>query len=133
MNFIDASVVGKSAGGVDLALKGFESLPPLGVRINPATVEVGAKVTLGVRPEHARVVGDGATGGAIPLKVAQVEQLGGHGFVHCTLPDSTDSMVVQFEGQNVIHAGSEVFVAIPPESCHVFSCAPGAPVIAKAA
>jgi multiple sugar transport system ATP-binding protein len=133
MNFINATVVSRSDHGADLALTGFEGQPPLRVPLNPDAVQQGSKVSLGIRPEHASVI-DGPPGaGAIRLKVAQVEQLGGHGFVHCTVPDSPNAMVVQFEGQNVIHAGSEVTVAIPPQMCHVFSTAEGSPVIAPRA
>jgi ABC-type sugar transport system ATPase subunit len=68
------------------------------------------------------VNGDGAgIDNTLRLKVLQVEQLGGHGFVHCELPDASHAMVVQFEGQNVIHAGSIVSIAIPPQACHVFA------------
>jgi hypothetical protein len=42
-------------------------------------------------------------------------------------------MVVQFEGQNAIHAGSDVVVRIPPAACHVFSTAEGSPVLSSRA
>ena len=129
MNFLNATVVGHADRGVDLALSGFEDQPPLRVMLAPDAVKPGAKVTVGIRPEHASVLAGAASAGAIHLKVAQVEQLGGHGFVHCKLPDSAISMVVQFEGQNVIHAGSEVLVDIPAGACHVFSTEAGAPVL----
>ena len=87
---------------------------------SPASVSDGEQIVLGIRPEHARVLGDGETTPSIRLKVAQVEQLGGHGFIHCKLPETPATMVVQFEGQNRIHAGEEVRVAIPPASTHLF-------------
>jgi len=133
MNFIDATVAGQSGNALDLALSGFENQPPLRLAVDSAaSIAQGAKVTVGVRPEHAYVVEGSSSDYTIPLKVAQVEQLGGHGFVHCNLPGSENAMVVQFDGQNVIHAGSEVNVAIPAAACHVFSTAEGAPVLVSA-
>ncbi|MEP6702386.1 MAG: ABC transporter ATP-binding protein [Betaproteobacteria bacterium] len=129
MNFIEATVVARDERGVNLALDGFSGEPPVRVALDASAVKQGDKVSLGIRPEHAKVVTGPSAGDAIRVKVAQVEQLGGHGFVHCTLPDSANALVVQFEGQNVVHAGSEVLVAIPPGACHVFSAAEGTPVI----
>jgi len=115
MIFIEATVVGRDAQGIALSLKGFQQQPPLRVAAGPNAVAEGDPATVGIRPKHARVVdGDGPGGDyTIGLKVLQVGQLGGHGFVHCELPDASNGMVVQFEGQNVIHAGSEVTIAIP--------------------
>ena len=129
MNFIDATVVGKEARGVQLALAGFEQAAPLTIAIDPAAVEPGAKVTLGVRPEHVEVVGTSGSPGTIDVEIVQVEQLGGHGFIHCTLPQSKRTMVVQFQGQTVSRAGSMVTLRIPTGACHVFSTAAGEPAL----
>jgi ABC-type sugar transport system ATPase subunit len=135
MNFIDATVVGRDAQGVAVSLKGFHGQPPIRVAADPNAVGEGDAVALGIRPEHARVV-DGAGNGAdntVRLKVLQVEQLGGHGFVHCEVPEASHAMVVQFEGQHVIHAGSEVNVAIPSQACHLFAAGEEGRVIPRAA
>ena len=120
MNFIDATVTGRQDRGIDVALKGFDGDGRMSDVASPASVSDGEQIVLGIRPEHARVLGDGETTPSIRLKVAQVEQLGGHGFIHCKLPETPATMVVQFEGQNRIHAGEEVRVAIPPASTHLF-------------
>jgi multiple sugar transport system ATP-binding protein len=133
MNFLNATVVSRNDKAVDLALTGFEGQPPLRVALDPDAVKQGDKVTLVIRPEHARVLDGPGAPDSIRLKVSQVEQLGGHGFVHCKLPETTNAMVVQFEGQNVIHAGSDVVVRIPPAACHVFSTAEGSPVLSSRA
>jgi hypothetical protein len=81
-----------------VALAGFDGQPPLAVAIGGAA-SAGEKGfdrhPAGARKRHRRP----ATSNAIRLKVAQVEQLGGHGFVHCTLPGNEHAMVVQFEGR----------------------------------
>jgi ABC-type sugar transport system ATPase subunit len=81
MNFVDATVTAGDIHGVRLALTGFEHVAPIAVAIDPASVEPGAKVTLGVRPEHVEVIDGAGVAGDINLEIAQVEQLGGHGFM----------------------------------------------------
>jgi multiple sugar transport system ATP-binding protein len=129
MNFVDATVTAKNDCGVQLALAGFEQEALIAVAVDPAAVEAGAKVTLGVRPEHVEVVDLSGAAGAIDVQIAQVEQLGGHGFIHCTLPVSKRTMVVQFQGQTLSRAGSTVSLRIPPGACHVFSTATGEPAV----
>jgi ABC-type sugar transport system ATPase subunit len=132
MNFIEATVVGNDRQGAALALAGFDRAP-VNVDVDPDALRVGARVTLGIRPEHASAQMAGGSGGGITLRVLQVEQLGGHGFVHCALPGEGGTMVVQFEGQNAMQPGSEVRIAIPAAACHVFSSEEGAPVIPRRA
>ena len=129
MNFIDATVTDRKERGIDVALKGFDGDSRMSIAASPASVRDGEQIVLGIRPEHARVLGDGEIAPSIRLKVAQVEQLGGHGFIHCKLPESPATMVVQFEGQNRIHAGEEVRVSIPPASTHLFHASDAGPVI----
>ena len=133
MNFVDATVRAKNDRGIQLALAGFEQEASIAVAIDPVSVEPGAKVTLGVRPEHVEVVDSSGAAGAIDVQIAQVEQLGGHGFIHCTLPQSKRTMVVQFQGQTVSSAGSTVSLRIPPGACHVFSTATGEPALPTSA
>jgi multiple sugar transport system ATP-binding protein len=129
MNFVDATVTGRDDGGVQLELAGFGPHATIAVAIDPASAEPGAKVTLGVRPEHVEVLESSGSAGAIDLQIAQVEQLGGHGFIHCTLPADKRTMVVQFDGQTMHRAGSTVSLRIPPGACHVFGTATGEPAL----
>jgi multiple sugar transport system ATP-binding protein len=130
MNFIDATVVGNEPDGIALALHGFDGQPPVRLALAGRDIPYGTKVVLGVRPEHAHVVDAGASGAnVLRVDVAQVEQLGGHGFVHCHLPDSTNALVVQFEGQNTVQAGAGVSIGIPPGKCHLFDTTPEERVI----
>jgi len=129
MNFVDATVTGKDERGITLALAGFEPPAAIAVPIDPAVIEVGTSVTLGVRPEHIELAdGDGASD-TIAVQIAQVEQLGGHGFLHCALPDSKRAMVVQFQGQTATRAGTSVSLRIPAAACHVFGKADGEPAL----
>jgi len=133
MNFLDATVVGRNERGVDVALTGFDGHSPLSLAVNPVAVETGSRVTLGIRPEHAGIAASSGSPSAIGLRIAQVEQLGGHGFLHCALPATDRALVVQFQGQIAGRAGSDIAVDIPPQACHLFSTAPGAPVLPRIA
>jgi ABC-type sugar transport system ATPase subunit len=82
-----------------------------------------------LRKSYVEVV-DAGTEDAIRLHVSQVEQLGGHGFIHCTLAGK-GTMVVQFEGQSPTRAGDTVSVRIPPGACHLFSRAEGEPALER--
>ncbi|MBK7469774.1 MAG: ABC transporter ATP-binding protein [Betaproteobacteria bacterium] len=129
MNFIEATVTAKDGRGIALALAGFEPPATINVAVDPAGAAQGAAVMLGVRPEHLAVAGSAGAPGTVTVQIAQVEQLGGHGFIHCTLPASKRSLVVQFQGQTASRAGAPVTLRIPPAACHVFSTAAGEPAL----
>jgi sn-glycerol 3-phosphate transport system ATP-binding protein len=107
MNLLAAVADGALAriGGVALALR--------------AGVPAG-KLTLGLRPEDVRVVAAGAEG-AIPLKVAYLEELGAQRLVHGTV-----------EGQSFVCAmspdsdvGEMLWLAPEPGALHLFDGATG--------
>ena len=125
MNFVEATIVDKGDAGIRLSLTGFDPQSIITLGFDAAALEPGARVMLGVRPEHVTVLDAPGTAGAINLPIEQVEQLGGHGFIHCALPASQKTMVVQFQGQTASRAGSSVSLHVPPEACHVFSTQAG--------
>jgi ABC-type sugar transport system ATPase subunit len=129
MNFVEATVVARDDQGVQLELAGFSPQATIKVAVDPASVESGSKVMLGVRPEHVELTDAPGGKDAIDLQVEQVEQLGGHGFIHCKLPQGTRTMVVQFDGQTTTRAGASVSLRIPQGACHVFSMAAGESVL----
>ncbi len=131
MNFLDATVVGRNERGIDVALAGFDDRSPLSLAVDPAAVEPGSRVTLGIRPEHAGIAPSSGSPSAIDLRIAQVEQLGGHGFLHCALPGTDRALVVQFQGQIAGRAGSDIAVDIPPQACHLFAATPDAPALPR--
>ena len=130
MNFVDATVTGATERGLALTLNGVDGgQASLVVPAAEGAAGFGTAVTVGVRPEHVEVV-DAGTADAIRLPVSQVEQLGGHGFIHCTLPGK-GTMVVQFDGQSPTRAGDTVSLRIPPGACHLFSRAEGEPALER--
>jgi lactose/L-arabinose transport system ATP-binding protein len=85
MNFLDARV---SEGNCSLRI-GDSVLPLPLVRDRP---EAGASVTVGIRPEHLRLVATGDS--ALPLRVEAIERLGSTNFVYGRM-DGGESIVLE--------------------------------------
>lgn len=76
---------------------------------------VGAKVTLGIRPEHLTL----ADTDGLPLTVDLVERLGGESYLYgaaAGLPPIT----LRLDGQTMHERGHTVSLGFPPEGLHLF-------------
>ncbi|MEO8411291.1 MAG: TOBE domain-containing protein, partial [Propionivibrio sp.] len=80
----------------------------------------GTALVLGVRPEHLSLV---ATPGSIglPIKVNEVEQLGGHCLIYGTLPDAGVRITAQCEGQQPTRIGDRITLYAEPLTSHLFA------------
>jgi len=74
----------------------------------------GARVTLGVRPEHVGI-GDGG----VPATILAVERLGGETHCHAQLSDG-QRMLVRLDGDVPARAGEILPLILPGESAHLF-------------
>ena len=115
MNFLQASVVAADArqASVALAIGPTLDLPVAG------RVEPGAPVTVGIRPEHILLAGDGA--GAYAAPATLVEMLGSDTFVHLGAGDET--IIVRDSSGRRLRSGAPVSIDLPPEACHLFDAA----------
>jgi ABC-type sugar transport system ATPase subunit len=77
----------------------------------------GAEVTIGVRPEHLRIAGQGpfATSGAVEL----VERLGESSFAHVRRTDDK-MLVVEVRGRETPGVTATVTFRAPLQDIHVF-------------
>jgi sn-glycerol 3-phosphate transport system ATP-binding protein len=87
----------------------------------------GAGLTLGVRPEHIRIVADK---GGVPAVVTSAEYHGADTVI--TAQAGSESLLVRAPGQLALRAGARVHLAWAPESIHLFDAGtgvrePGAP------
>jgi multiple sugar transport system ATP-binding protein len=118
MNFVPVSVA--SVAGADLSLR----LPGGGTVVvsRPgAAVTSGTALVLGVRPEHLRVT-EGEHPGTMPIRVEQVEHLGGHSLLYGAVVDVEGTRVTaHVDGQTTVRGGDTVAVAPPPAACHLFA------------
>ncbi len=92
MNFLEGEVAGVS--GDALTVRG-KSGAPFKLPVNGARPETGP-VTIGIRPQHLRIVDPGAGGLSGEVQIA--EHLGGETFLYVALP-SEETLVVEVPGQ----------------------------------
>ena len=71
--------------------------------------------TIGLRPEHARIAGDGP----VAMQVSQVEQLGSTSLLHGKVGQDTPFEMV-LDGQTTIRGGDTVRLGLPAEQVHCF-------------
>jgi multiple sugar transport system ATP-binding protein len=84
-----------------------------------AASKAGADITIGVRPEAWRIVGEGE---GIPVKVSVVEELGADGFIYGTsgAEGTPDQVTIRIDGRRSHHKGDTVYVTTDPAGVHVF-------------
>lgn len=110
MNFLPAEIV--DATGIRCAGRRLEAGRPLP---RPS----GASVTLGIRPEHITLGGNGdrLTEGRIEL----VEHLGGSTVLHVRTRTEDGMLTVMLPGQQPCRSGDVVPLHIDPAHCHFFT------------
>jgi sn-glycerol 3-phosphate transport system ATP-binding protein len=115
VNFFDSTIA--STGD-------FVLLDGIQVAIDPALGRdnAGGTVSVGIRPEHCRLVAAG-TASSVPATVDFVEELGSGRIVHVEI-DGQNFAVAMDEGQ-FFEAGATVGLQLPAEHIHLFSLETG--------
>jgi multiple sugar transport system ATP-binding protein len=111
MNFLSGRVASANGEGVVV------DVPDVGrltTNAKPDSVRIDDSVTLGIRPEHVRAVGEHAN--IVSGTVASVEQLGGLSYVRLAAPDVT----AQLPGQTQLAYGDTASVSLPADDIHLF-------------
>ena len=82
-------------------------------------------ITIGVRPESWRIVGEGE---GIPVKVTVVEELGADGYVYGTsgAEGTPDQVIVRIDARRNHRKGETLYITTDPEHVHVFETDTGA-------
>jgi multiple sugar transport system ATP-binding protein len=114
MNFLEtaASDIGRDTATVKIPGGGTMTVPARTAGMAP-----GAKVTLGVRPEH---LVPGEEGDAVMEgRVFVVERLGGETYCHVRV-DGGQSVVIRTGGDSPVNPGQQVRIGIPAAHCHLF-------------
>jgi multiple sugar transport system ATP-binding protein len=114
MNFIETRALAADRESVTVALPGGGSAV---VPVRAQTVSPGAKLTLGIRPEH--VSDPSPEGATLTGTVAVVERLGGETYLYLRL-DKGQMIVVRADGGNPVQVGEQVSVGLPMDRCHLF-------------
>jgi multiple sugar transport system ATP-binding protein len=112
MNFLPARVTSVTDGMTIVQLAGGASLA---VPVRPGRQKVGDAVTLGVRPEHMRLAGEGE----LMSEVMVVERLGGETYLYTQLEDGA-MLIVQADGEIPTGVHERVAIRLDPATCHLF-------------
>ncbi|MEQ9811484.1 MAG: sn-glycerol-3-phosphate ABC transporter ATP-binding protein UgpC [Azospirillaceae bacterium] len=114
MNFVPVEVAATDGTGVTVTLPGGNTLL---VPVDSRGVAPGARLTLGVRPEHMSETGQGDA--TMPVQCVVVERLGGdtYGYVQS---DGVELMTVQTDGTSRMKPGDRLDVGMRGATCHLF-------------
>jgi multiple sugar transport system ATP-binding protein len=123
MNFLDASLVGEEGAIATVRLAGGALAE---VAADAMDAAVGAKLTLGVRPEHLRLrsagKGEGEGGGeGIPGTVGLVEYLGDVTLAYVQVEGAPEMIAVKCGGFDAVPAvGARVLLGFDPAQAYLF-------------
>jgi multiple sugar transport system ATP-binding protein len=104
---------------------GHAKLGDIEVPIDRAAATKGhGDITIGVRPENWRIVGEGE---GIPVKVTVVEELGADGFVYGTsgAEGTPDNVIIRIDARRDHRKGEVLHVTTDPQHVHVFDTESG--------
>jgi multiple sugar transport system ATP-binding protein len=118
MNFLRAEVAEVADEGLVVKLTGGGTAraPVVAGGIKPGDV-----VTLGIRPEHLRVVAGGE--GSLSATVQLVENLGDHCIIHLDREQQDGGRVLAKVDKAPVGEAKATSFELPPEECHVFDAA----------
>ena len=116
MNFLPGTVASAQSGSIELSLA-------IGARARvsrpQAALAAGSSATLGVRPEHLRLVEPGQ--GEADLAIELTEQLGGESYIYGALQGDV-KIVVRLPGQTAVKRGEKVGIDFSgSQALHLFA------------
>ncbi len=124
MNFLAGRIEGRD--GAPVFANADIAVPLDGYRFRAGAGASGpARVTLGLRPEHAVVGAEAQKRGGVELPVEMVEPMGADSLVWLRQGSET-SLSVRLDGDTRVAAGDRLPVAFPPERLSLFDEATGA-------
>ncbi len=116
MNFIDAELLSATPTTATVRL---HDGTPRSVAVDATGLAAGAKLTLGIRPEHI-VASPNPSPGAVACQVQLAEHLGDTTYLHIQLAGGTDTLTVRTEPENPIDTGDAAYLSLPPKRCFLF-------------
>jgi multiple sugar transport system ATP-binding protein len=91
------------------------------VPVDPAAAaKMQGDITVGVRPEAWRMVGNSDDG--LPVKVTVVEDHGADAFIHgtCGVEGTPNNIIIRVSGRDHPQKGETMYVTTDPQNVHVF-------------
>jgi multiple sugar transport system ATP-binding protein len=90
------------------------------VASDATSLRAGAKVSLGVRPEHVQA-GREALENSVKGHVQLAEHLGDTIYLHVFLSGATETFTVRTEPDNPLDTGDMAQLSLPPKRCYLFN------------
>jgi multiple sugar transport system ATP-binding protein len=115
MNFLPATVTACEANQVTLYEGNGRSVTA--AVADTMQLQKGAKVTLGLRPEH--LADTSVNEGQLEGEVIALEHLGAETYIYLACGND-EPMVIKSSGDTEIRMGQRVWVAVPPQACYLF-------------
>ncbi len=112
MNFLPVVVQGSETHNLTVVLPSGETFA---VSVANEAAKTGSHLTLGIRPEHVRLVAEGGISGQVQI----VEHLGSETYLHVAIA-SGETLVVRVGGQSAITADEHVRLAFDEQAIHLF-------------
>ena len=119
MNFLKGTVLALFASGNDTARVRLQAGGEVDVSIVPGSLQPGAAVTIGVRPEHLPAA-EHATPASISGKLDVVERLGNLSLLYVTL-SSGEQVIAESRDDGRIAVGQAIHFALTPSALHTFA------------
>ncbi|RJT41302.1 sn-glycerol-3-phosphate ABC transporter ATP-binding protein UgpC [Mesorhizobium waimense] len=114
MNFLNGKVVASRGMVTTVALS---MGPTLDIAVE-RHIEPGDSVTLGIRPEHIALAGEGQANAHV-VQASMVELLGSDTFIHAN--EGEESLVIRDSHGRIARAGDRVAISLPARVCHLFN------------
>ncbi len=86
--------------------------------VDSANVQVGANMSLGIRPEH--LLPSDIADVTLEGEVQVVEQLGHETQIHIQIPAIRQNLVYRQNDVVLVEEGATFAIGLPPERCHLF-------------
>ena len=120
MNFVSGTVDAIAPEGVRIKLDADEAAKTVtAIPVRPAGATVGAKITVGIRPESVSIAADGRAVG-VDATIEQVEQLGGASVLYCRLANG-EKMTAHVNGQVTKRPHEQIRLSFRAADAHVFA------------
>ncbi len=114
MNFIEATLERADPQRATVRLPGGATAD---VQADATALAAGAKLTLGIRPEHIEAA---SAGNGIAATVQVAEHLGDTTYLYLALPGSAAPLVVRAEPENPLQTGHTAQLTLPAQRCYLF-------------
>ncbi len=115
MNFIEGELITAAENTSIVQLADGNTLK---VNVDARDGKIGAKVTVGIRPEHWKF---DVSGNCINGEVIAVENLGESTVLYLQAVGALGHIVVRADASHAAKAGEKIRVHLPPERCYLFN------------